>query len=185
MSTSLQAGYPVMSSSLLFNVEAAGRAAGPYTAISLNSAFGDLIGKGPEFSRCFRRGGFISDSFDTYGPDYSNYHSAANVTFQSESGQMIALHFAAPDHHNLAPGNYPGAIYFKTFNSHVPRLGILSDQTEPSSISGNFQIKDISFYGEGRLKSLRANFTQFANGSAAPLTGTLWFRSEKVITSPL
>jgi hypothetical protein len=173
-----------MSSSLLFNIEAAGKTAGPYTAISLDSAFGDLIGKGPEFHEV-SEGDFISDSFDTYGPDFFNFHSAANITFQSESGQMIALHFAAPNGRNLTRGNYYGAIYFKTFNSHVPRFGILSGQVEPSSITGYFQIKEISFYGTSRVKSLRASFTQYSNGSAAPLTGALWFRSENVITSSL
>lgn len=146
---------------------------GPFTALELKSDPGDWVGQGETVSLRPSDGIFTASS-----------SNPGNVTISfgnSDFSESWTLSFGAPTGSALGVGSYPNAARFASATQ--PRLDVSGNGRGSNSVTGSFEVREISFDANGRLQVFHASFIQHSEGQPPALTGAVWYQSVNAITS--
>jgi len=142
------------------------------TTIEIESEAGDYIGQGKNYSYnetnadiLYRRNhdGGISVSIDSL-PD-------SNDSF------WWRLALAAPGDEEIKVGVYESAQRFPFQDVDKPGLDFSGSGRGCNSLSGSFEVYEVSYDEDGELESLNVEFEQHCEGKNAALKGTLVFNT--------
>ncbi len=137
------------------------------TSLILNSAAGDPIGQGVSKTLTTSNGTFIAQL---------NNDNGVSVFFQGNgttSTDNWWLDFTAPGPNKLQVGTYLTATLYPFQTDSQVGMKVYVNGRTPLSITGQFTVKQIVYDTNGNITNFSADFQQFANGSAAGLTGTI------------
>lgn len=138
------------------------------TYFSYASQPGDYIGQG--------RTGTL-----TAPTAFSISGTAGSVSFGADTGtERWDVTLAAPHGQQLSTGVYENAAR-APFNDLQPGLSVSSTGRGCNTVKGRFTVFAISADTAGRITSLDAEFTQFCEGGAAALTGTVKYAAPYVV----
>jgi VCBS repeat-containing protein len=137
------------------------------TSLILNSAAGDPIGQGVSKTLTASSGTFLVQL---------NNDNGVSVFFQGNgttSTENWWLDFTAPGPNKLQVGTYLTATLYPFQSDSQVGMKVYVNGRAPLSITGQFTVKQIVYDVNGNITNLSADFQQFANGSAAALSGTI------------
>jgi hypothetical protein len=135
------------------------------TSLSMTSQPGDFVGQGQSYLFTTADGAFgASASADTVE---ISFHTPAFEHF-------FTLDFSASPN-PLLPGSYAGAQRYP-FEVNAPGLSVFGDGRGCNTLTGSFEVKEITTDGTGALTSFWATFEQHCEGGAPALFGDLRFR---------
>lgn len=133
---------------------------GTLTSFSYTSQSGDYIGQGGSGTLT------APTTFRLSG-------TAGSLRFTADAGsEYWDVTLAAPKGQQLSTGVYQSALR-APFNDTAPGLSVTSTGRGCNTVKGWFTVYAISADTSGQVTSLDADFTQFCDGSAAALTGTM------------
>ncbi len=143
------------------NVQGAGS-----TVLMMTSDAGDYIGQGLYY--------FYSLSDGTFSGNGSP--KTAVISFRTPGyNHYWNLSFASPTNGSLSVGTYLGAQRFASGSS--PGLEISGDGRGCNGLTGNFEIKEISYGPNNAILSFWAAFEQHCEGGAPALKGEIRFNA--------
>ena len=146
---------------------------GQVTSLTLNSDPGDFIGGG-QFT-------FLTPSDGSFSAS-QNFDQGVSISFFGQPGVFWFLDFAAPNNQLLTVGSYLGATRFPFQSTSVPGLDVDGDGRGCNTLTGSFQVLEIS-YGPGTtINSFDATFEQHCEGAAPALHGEIRFNAHPVVT---
>ena len=138
------------------------------TYFSYASQSGDYIGQG--------RTGTL-----TAPTEFAIGGTAGSVSFSADTGtEWWDVTLAAPRGQQLTSGVYENAAR-APFNDTQPGLSVSSTGRGCNTTKGRFTVYAISADTAGRITSLDAEFTQFCDGVAGALTGTVKYAAPYVV----
>ena len=138
------------------------------TYFSYASQPGDYIGQG--------RTGTL-----TAPTEFAIEGTAGSVSFSADAGtEWWDVTVAAPRGQQLTTGVYENAAR-APFNDSQPGLSVSSTGRGCNTTKGRFTVYAISADTAGRITSLDAEFTQFCDGGAGALTGTVKYAAPYVV----
>lgn len=138
------------------------------TYFSYASQSGDYIGQG--------RTGTL-----TAPTEFAIGGTAGSVSFSADTGsEWWDVTLAAPRGQQLTTGVYENAAR-APFNDSQPGLSVSSTGRGCNTTKGRFTVYAISADTAGRITSLDAEFTQFCDGGAGALTGTVKYAAPYVV----
>ena len=138
------------------------------TYFSYASQPGDYIGQG--------RTGTL-----TAPTEFAIGGTAGSVSFSADTGsEWWDVTLAAPRGQQLTTGVYENAAR-APFNDSQPGLSVTSTGRGCNTTKGRFTVYAISADTAGRITSLDAEFTQFCDGGAGALTGTVKYAAPYVV----
>jgi hypothetical protein len=157
----------------LFLVAATSVSAG--TTITLESDEGDYIGQGLSYS-------YTDDTADIqYSRNYDNGITVNIRNLPNQPSNWWTLNLAAPDNAEIQPGVYSGVERFPFQTPGNPGLSFSGNGRGCNTLSGGFEVEEVSYDGAGKVLSLNANFEQHCEGVDAALRGTINYTT----TTPL
>jgi hypothetical protein len=107
--------------------------------------------------------------------------TAGSVSFSADTGsQWWDVTLAAPRGEQLTTGVYENAAR-APFNGAQPGLSVTSTGRGCNTTKGRFTVYAISADTSGQITSLDAEFTQFCDGGAGALTGTVKYAAPYVV----
>ena len=107
--------------------------------------------------------------------------TAGSVSFSADTGsQWWDVTLAAPRGEQLTTGVYEDAAR-APFNGAQPGLSVSSTGRGCNTTKGRFTVYAISADTSGQITSLDAEFTQFCDGGAGALTGTVKYAAPYVV----
>ncbi|HEX5524864.1 MAG TPA: Ig-like domain-containing protein [Pedococcus sp.] len=107
--------------------------------------------------------------------------TAGSVSFSADTGsEWWDVTLAAPRGAQLTTGVYENAAR-APFNDAQPGLSVSSTGRGCNTTKGRFTVYAISADTSGRITSLDAEFTQFCDGGAGALTGTVKYAAPYVV----
>lgn len=107
--------------------------------------------------------------------------TAGSVSFSADTGsQWWDVTLAAPRGEQLTTGVYENAAR-APFNGAQPGLSVSSTGRGCNTTKGRFTVYAISADTSGQITSLDADFTQFCDGGAGALTGTVKYAAPYVV----
>jgi hypothetical protein len=156
---------------LLFVSLLAAAAQAQVTSLTLFSDPDDFVGQGQTVFLTPTIGNFSAVQNTINGVDVSYFGGPGFFTTWN-------LHFAAPDNQLLTVGTYDGAVLFSTEGPGVPGLFITGNGRGCSTITGNFQVQEITYGSSlGPVESFDAFFVQHCDGSAAAIRGEIRYNA--------
>lgn len=142
---------------------------GQITSLTMTSDPGDYIGGGQSISLTPADGTFNASQ---------NYDQGVSVSFQgSQPGVFWYLDFAAPNNQLLAVGTYTGAVRFPFQSPSQPGLSVYGDGRGCNTLTGDFQVLEISYGSGNTINSFDALFNQHCEGAAPALHGEIRFNA--------
>lgn len=137
--------------------------AGAETRLTLKSDAGDYIGQGQSY--------LYTDANATfrYSKNYDNGISLAVTTPDT----WWNLELAAPANATLQPGSYEGAMRFPFQSADQPGLSFSGAGRGCNSLTGRFDIFEVTYGSDGVVTALNASFEQHCEGNTAALRGQL------------
>ena len=143
------------------------------TSLTLNSDPGDYIGGG-QFT-------FLTPGDGAFSAR-QNFDQGVSVSFFGQPGTFWFLDFAAANNQLLAVGAYVGAVRFPFQASTQPGLSVSGDGRGCNTLTGSFQVLEVS-YGPGTtINSFDATFEQHCEGAVPALRGEIRFNAHPVVT---
>jgi len=135
------------------------------TSLSLNSQPGDFIGQGQSLT--------VSATDGVFTP-MRNFANGVSISFfGSQPGDFWFLDFAAPGNAPLTVGVYEGATRFPFQATTSPGLSVSGQGRGCNTLTGRFEVLEISFDTAGAITSFAADFEQHCEGATAALFGSI------------
>ena len=156
---------------ILFTLGLVHGAQAAVTSLTFDSDPGDFIGGGQHL--------FLSDADGTFSAR-KNFSNGVSVVFSS-SQHFLFLDFAAADSQPLAVGAYPNAVRWPFMGPGQPGLSVSGDGRGCNTLTGSFQVLELSFDAAGEVASFRATFEQHCEGAPAALRGEIRFNATIVV----
>jgi len=142
------------------------------TSLTLNSDPGDFIGGG-QFT-------FLTSSDGTFSAQ-QNFDQGVSISFFGQPGVFWFLDFAAPNSQLLSIGTYAGATRFPFQASTEPGLSVAGDGNGCNTLTGSFQILEVSYGPSNTINSFDALFEQHCEGAPPALHGEIRFNAHPVV----
>jgi hypothetical protein len=135
------------------------------TFLYMNSEPGDYIGQGIEQL-------YTSDDSTIRGslPQGGGYFSASVI--QGNYDHWWYVDIAAPPGEPLVEGSYTGALRYP-FNDGAPGLSVSGDGRGCNTLTGQFDVNEISYASTGELLVFDATFEQHCEGADPALYGRI------------
>src|SRR5258708_3465708 len=165
----------VLAGVLILTLTTQARAA--VTSLLVNSEPGDPVGGGQLF--------FFAPSNGTFTVQESSTNSVT-IAFQSSPfDHYFYMTFTAPQGQRLNVGNYAGAMGVS--GPSVPGLYVYGNGNACSTVTGSFDVKQVSFGADGQLNAFWATFEQHCNGATPSLFGDIRFNANVpvVVSAPV
>ncbi|MEJ2692900.1 MAG: hypothetical protein P8166_07495, partial [Candidatus Thiodiazotropha sp.] len=141
------------------------------TTITLDSEPGDYIGQGQSYS-------YTDENADIqYSRNYDNGITVRINNLPGQSSDWWTLNLAAPDNAELQPGAYENAERFPFQSLGVPGLDFSGNGRGCNTLTGRFEVFQVSYDGSGNVLSLSADFEQHCEGGNAALRGTIVYNT--------
>jgi hypothetical protein len=148
-------------------------AAAAVTSLWLDSDPGDYIGGGAVTFFAQEDGSFTARR---------NYANGVSVAFNTPNySHWWYLDFGAPDGQFLATGLYSGAARFAFREPGQPGLDIYGDGRGCNTLTGGFEVKEVTYGSGDEIVTFRATFEQHCEGAAAALRGEIRFNATVAI----
>ena len=148
------------------------RAHAQVTSLTLNSDPGDFIGGG-QFT-------FLTPSDGTFSAQ-QNFDQGVSVSFFGQPGIFWFLDFAAPNNQFLTVGTYTGATRFPFQSPSQPGLDVAGDGRGCNTLTGSFQVLEVSYGASTTINSFDATFEQHCEGAVPALRGEIRFNAHPVV----
>src|SRR5260370_15791141 len=143
------------------------------TSLTLNSDPGDFVGQGQFL--------FLHPADGTFTAQ-QNFDQGASFAFNTTSfSQFWSLDFAAPNNQPLTVGTYLGAARFPFHASNQPGLSVFGDGRGCNTLTGSFQVLQVTYGSGNSIAAFDTTFVQFCNGGAAALRGEIRFNANVVV----
>ncbi|MDG9925630.1 MULTISPECIES: hypothetical protein [unclassified Pseudomonas] len=144
---------------------AASCAASAETRLTLKSDAGDYIGAGKNY--------LYTDANATFR--YSkNYDNGITLNISSGNGSVWwTLDLAAPGNAQLQPGSYEAATRFPFQATSEPGLNFSGSGRGCNTLTGRFDIFEVSYDSQGVVNGINASFEQHCEGATPALRGQL------------
>jgi hypothetical protein len=134
----------------------------------------DYIGAGLHYAYSGLDGPFVAQT---------NQDGGVSIAFHTTNfSHSWRLDFAAPGKLPLAAGVYPGATRYPFQAATEPGLSIAGDSRECDTLTGSFEIREITYGTGNNIESFRAIFEQHCGGVVSALSGEVRY-NEKVDVS--
>jgi hypothetical protein len=141
------------------------------TTITLDSEPGDYIGQGQSYT-------YTDENADIqYSRNYDNGITVRINNLPGEPWDRWTLDFAAPDNAEIQPGAYENAERYPIQSVGVPGLSFYGNGRSCNSLTGRFEVYQVSYDGSGNVLSLSADFEQYCGASNAALRGTIVYNT--------
>ena len=132
-----------------------------------------------------------SDARDYIGQGQNYLYTDANATFyinnNDDNSIKLAvitpdtswfLDLAAPGNATLQPGTYEGAMRYPGQPADKPGLDFYGDGRGCDSLTGRFDIFEMTYDSDGEVTALNVSFEQHCDGKAPALRGQLSYNLE-------
>jgi len=146
---------------------------GQVTSLTFNSDPGDYIGGG-QFT-------FLTPSDGSFNAQ-QNYDQGVSISFVGQPGVFWYLDFAAPGNQPLTVGTYTGATRFPFQSPSQPGLSVSGDGRGCNTLTGSFQVLEVSYGAGATIDSFDATFEQHCEGFAPALRGEVRFNAHPVVS---
>jgi hypothetical protein len=141
------------------------------TFINLDSDPGDYIGQGLSYS-------YTDDTaVIQYSRNYDNGITINIHNLPNEPSDWWTLNLAAPNDEEIQPGVYEGAERFPFQNPNNPGLSFSGNGRGCNTLTGRFEVQEVSYDGSGNVLSLIADFEQHCEGGTPALWGSINYTS--------
>ncbi|NEV63155.1 DUF4082 domain-containing protein [Thiorhodococcus minor] len=141
------------------------------TSLYFFSESGDYIGQGVESTWTQADGTFNVSR---------NYDDGITVSFNGDD--WWTLNFAAPGEVTITPGVYQDAARFPFQNGDQPGLSVSGSGRGCNTLTGQFQVLEVSYEADGSVAQLAADFEQHCEGDPAGLFGSIRVNSDLPVT---
>ena len=133
------------------------------TRLSMQSEPGDYIGIGRETVFVASDGTFTA---------WRNYKNGVTIGFATPNySAWWYLDFGAPDDDLLTPGVYANAVRHPFQPAGVPGLSVSGDGRGCNTLTGSFQVLEVTYGAGDVIEAFRATFEQYCEGAAGALRG--------------
>jgi hypothetical protein len=140
------------------------------TFLSYSSEPGDDVGRGESETFTNNDGYFRVSNSRTFDEINIRY---TEVPLGGDDFWSLAL--ASPQGTRLLPGVYQGATRFPFPEPNTPGVRFNTNGRACNTLTGSFNIQDISYDLYGSVSNLRADFEQYCRGAEAGLFGQIAF----------
>ncbi len=137
------------------------------TSLTLNSQSGDPVGQGVNKTWTSADGTFVAQL---------NNDSGVTLYFQGNgttSTDNWFVDFTAPGPNLIQVGTYANATLYPYQSDSQVGMAIWGNGVSPTSITGQFTVRQIMYDASNNITRFAADFQQYANGSTAGLSGTI------------
>lgn len=139
------------------------------TIVMMDSEPGDYIGQGLYSFYSLADGTFTAQS---------HFDNGVSIFFHSQDySHWWYLDFAAPNNGALAVGTYSGATRFPFQAAGEPGLDVSGDGHVCNTLTGSFEVKEISYGTNNDILSFWATFEQHCEGLPPALRGEIRFNA--------
>ncbi|MES9943253.1 MAG: hypothetical protein ABW104_14865 [Candidatus Thiodiazotropha sp. 6PLUC2] len=145
------------------------------TTITLNSDVGDYIGQGESYAYS------DENAVIQYSRNYDNGITVQINNLPDDPYNRWRFDIAAPDNAEIQPGIYENATRFPFQDAADPGLAFSGNGRGCNTLTGWFEVYDVSYDAAGGVESLNVDFEQHCEGGSAALHGTINFNT----TTPL
>jgi hypothetical protein len=153
----------------------AGKASGQTTQLFLNSQPGDYIGGGIPRTITTSNGAFTASR---------NFDNGVSIQFfGNQLGNFWFLDFAAQGDAQLGIGAYEGAARFPFQAVTQPGLSVSGDGRGCNTLTGRFEVLEVTYGPGGAVESFAADFEQHCEGFPPALLGSICFNSDTAVAS--
>lgn len=143
------------------------------TSLTMTSDPGDFVGLGQFY--------FFTPADGTFSAQ-QNFDQGVSLNFSgTSSGQFWSLDFAAPNSQPLTVGAYPGATRFPFQAPNQPGLSVFGDGRGCNTLTGSFQVLQVTYGPGSSITAFDATFVQFCEGGTAALRGEIRFNASVIV----
>lgn len=143
------------------------------TSLTMFSDPGDYIGGG-QFQ-------FYTPAEGTFSAQ-RNYAEGVSLSFNTASyDHWWYLDFAAPNNQPLSVGTYAGAVRFPFQGTSQPGLSVYGDGRGCNTLTGSFQVLDVTYDASNAVASFDATFEQYCEGGTAALRGEIRYNANVIV----
>jgi len=143
------------------------------TSLTMSSDSGDFVGQGQFY--------FFTPADGTFSAQ-QNFDQGVSLSFTTASfSQFWFLDFAAPNNQPLTVGTYLGAARFPFQASNQPGLSVVGDGRGCNTVTGSFQVLQVTYGAGSSIASFDATFVQFCEGGTAALRGEIRYNASVVV----
>lgn len=141
------------------------------STIELESDPGDYIGQGKSY--------LYSDdnSQISYSRNYDNGIDVSIRNLPNDPDLRWTLNLAAPRQEEIQIGSYPLAERFPFQENDRPGLSFSGQGRGCNTLTGHFEVYEVSYDDSGNLSSLHAGFQQHCEGGPSSLKGIVSFNA--------
>jgi len=144
------------------------------TSLTMFSDPGDYIGGGQFHFYTPADGNFSAQG---------NYAGGVSLSFNTPSYEhWWHLDFAAPNNQPLAVGTYTGAARFPFQDPGQPGLSVYGDGRGCNTLTGSFQVLEVTYNALNEIASFDAMFEQHCEGAAPALRGQIRYQANPVVS---
>ena len=144
------------------------------TSLTLISDPGDFVGGGQFYFFTPADGAFTAQQ---------NFDQGVSLSFNTPSfDQFWNLDFAAPNNQPLTVGTYTGAVRFPFQASNQPGLSVVGDGRGCNTVTGSFQVLQVTYGAGNTINAFDATFEQHCEGAAPALRGEIRYNANVVVT---
>lgn len=145
--------------------------------LTLDSEPGDYIGQG-ELSQ-------LTPEDGTFTVTPVDGERGVRIWFDgSEPGSWWNLYFVAPEGAALQAGEYSGATRYPFQSPTTPGLSVSGSGRGCNTLSGSFEVLEISFAADGSVERFAASFEQHCEDADPALNGEVLYLTEPPFDSP-
>lgn len=137
------------------------------TSINLESDPSDWIGQGERYSYS------DDNAIIEYARNFGKGITVKIRNLPNEPFNGWTLNLAAPDNKEIQPGVYEKAERFPLQSSGVPGISFSGNGRGCYTLSGRFEVFNVSYDSSGNVVSLKAAFEQHCEGGAPALHGSI------------
>ncbi len=141
------------------------------STLTLDSDPGDYIGQGQSYL-------YNDDTaFFTYSRNYDNGISVRIRNLPGDPWLSWNFDMAAPGDVEIQPGVYPGAERWPFQAVENPGLSFSGQGRGCNTLSGSFEVYEVTYESDGSVSSLAASFVQHCEGAPPALRGEIVFNT--------
>ncbi|MES9834064.1 MAG: hypothetical protein ABW139_17645 [Candidatus Thiodiazotropha sp. DIVDIV] len=145
------------------------------TTVTLNSDAGDYIGQGESYVYT------DENAVIQYSRNYDNGITVRINNLPDDPSNWWTFNIAAPGNAEIQPGIYENATRFPFQDVDVPGLSFSGNGRGCNTLTGWFEVYDVSYDESGGVESLNVDFEQHCEGGSSALHGSINFNT----TTPL
>ncbi len=137
------------------------------TTITLDSDEGDYVGQGQSYLYTDENAKF------QYSTNYDNGITVRINNLPDDPYFRWSIDLAAPQNAEIQPGTYEYATRFPFQDADVPGLVVSGNGRGCNTLTGSFEVHQVSYDEVGTLLSLTADFVQHCEGKEPALRGSI------------